>query len=360
MQIGFIGLQNSGKTTLFNALTKTLPNQDAFTKQEISKAVVKVPDERLDKLTELFNPKKKVNATLEIVDIPGLQISDTGKVKITSDFLNKVRNNDALIHIVRQFEDDAIPHPESNIDIKRDIDFLEIEFILSDMTMIENRLEKINKDILKSKTEQLQRELPVFKKLQTHIEKELPLRTISLDDSEKKTLSGYQFLSMKPLIIGINFDENSKEKSVSIIKAISDGSSGNFQDIIPFFAKFEFEISQLSEEEAEIFMSDFGIAESALDRILKTSFSLLGLHAFFTVGEDECRAWTIKKGFTAQEAAGVIHTDFYDKFIRAEVVHYDDYIKYGSFNKCKEAGAWRLEGKEYVVKDGDILNIRHS
>lgn len=358
MQIGLIGLQNSGKSTLFYALTSAIPDLEA--KHEVLKAVVKVPDARLDELTLLFNPKKKVNATLEIVDIPGLQISDSGKVKITSDFLNKVRNNDALLHVVRQFEDDSIPHPESEINIKRDIEFLETEFILTDMTFIENRIEKLNKDLLKLKTDQLQKEMLLFKKLQAHIEQELPLRIIHLDENEKKLLSGYQLLSMKPLIIGINFDENSKDKSETILPELQSYFNKSQLEIIPFFAKFEFELSQLTKEEADAFMSDFGITDSALSRILRTSYKMLGLQSFFTVGEDECRAWTIKTNSTAQESAGVIHTDFFDKFIRAEVVHYEDYIKHGSYPKCKEAGAWRLEGKEYKVKDGDILTIRHS
>lgn len=359
MQIGLIGLQNSGKTVLF----KTLLNSSGSTptgKTDQTRTVVKVPDQRLNKLTSIFNPKKQVNATLEIDDIPGLQVADDNKVKITSDFLNKVKNCDALLHVVRQFENDAVPHPENSIDPLRDIHFLETEFLFSDMAMIENRLEKIKKDILKSKSEQLQKELPVFTKLQEHVNKELPLRLLNLDENEKKTLSGYQFLTLKPLIIGINFDENSKSKVEPLLDEISDSFSGHKPTIVPFFAQFELELSALSPEEAEVFMQDFGISDSALDRILSSFYKMLGLQSFFTVGEDECRAWTITKGMTAQESAGVIHSDFYNKFIRAEVVGYDDFISHGSIAKCKEAGAWRLEGKDYIVKDGDILNIRHS
>lgn len=360
MQIGVIGLQNSGKTTLFCALTKTEFTPELQSKGEINRSIVKVPDKRLDNLTKLFNPKKQVNATLEIVDIPGLQVSDDGKVKITNDFLSKVKNNDALLHVVREFRNDSVPHPELTIDPLRDIHFLETEFLLSDMTMIENRLEKIQKDIVKLKTDQLQKELPLFKKMQTHVENELPLRLLNLDENEKKTIAGYQFLTIKPLIIGINFSEDSMEKSDELISQIEKNFTKHELKIIPFFASFEYELSRLSDEEANSFMDDFGISESALLRILTTSYNVLGLQSFFTVGEDECRAWTVKVNATAQESAGTIHTDFYDKFIRAEVVHYDDYIKYGSFPKCKEAGFWRLEGKEYLVKDGDILTIRHS
>lgn len=352
MQIGLIGLQNSGKTTLYN--TVSMNSGDS------NRTVVRVPDTRLDELTKLFNPKKQINATLEIIDIPGLQLSDEGKVKITNDFLSKVKNNDALFHIVRQFENEAVPHPEGVVDVIRDIQFLETEFLLSDMTLIENRLEKIQKEIQKTKNEQVQREFPVFKKLQEHIETELPLRDLVLDENERRVLSGYQFLTLKPLLIGINFDENSKNSVDKILEEIKSRFPNSNFLIIPFFGQFEFELSQLSEEESSIFMSDFGISESALNRILRTLYQLLGLQSFFTVGEDECRAWTIKVNNTAQEAAGAIHSDFYAKFIRAEVVHYVEYMKYGSFAKCKEAGVWRLEGKEYLVKDGDILNIRHS
>ena len=360
MQIGLIGLQNSGKTTLFNALSAKGSESQHQQKAEGSRAVVKVPDARLDKMTELFNPKSEVFATLEMIDIPGLQLSDDNKVKITSDFLNKVKNNNALLHVVRQFENETVPHPEVTINAARDIEFLETEFLLADMALIENRIEKLSKDILKIKNDQLQKELTLFKKMQTHVEKELPLREMAMDENERRLLSGYQFLTIKPLIIGINFDENSKDEVENFIKDIQSKFSKYHLIVIPFFAQFEYELTQLSDEEAEIFKTDFGISESAFTRILRTSYELLGLQSFFTVGEDECRAWTIKKNMTAQDAAGVIHTDFYDRFIRAEVVHYEDYLTHGSFAKCKEAGAWRLEGKEYIVKDGDILNIRHS
>lgn len=358
MQIGLIGLHNTGKTTLFNTLARTA-SQETQKAGEVNRAVVKIPDQRLDKLTQMFNPKKQVNATIEIVDIPGLQVADDGKVKINSDFLNKVKNTDALMHIVRQFENEVITHT-GEINPAKDIEFLETEFIFSDLALVENRLEKIHKELLKSKNDQLQKELPIFKKFQDAMEKEIPLREVHLDNNEKKTISGYQLLTLKPLIIGINFDEDSKDKVDEVLSSLLKKFSKYKLHLIPFFAQFEYELSKLSDEEAEIFMNDFGITESALTRILRTSYELLGLQSFFTVGEDECRAWTIKKNMTAQEAAGVIHSDFYDKFIRAEVVHYEDYIKNGSFAKCKEHGAWRLEGKEYIVKDGDILNIRHS
>ncbi|MCE1188592.1 MAG: redox-regulated ATPase YchF [Ignavibacteria bacterium] len=359
MQIGLVGIQNSGKTTLFQTMIHG-GNSGEAGKSEQNRAVIKIPDTRLDKLSAIFNPKKQVNAVLEVLDIPGLPLSDDGKLKITSDFLAKVKNTDALIHIVRQFADDSIPHPNVSIDPVRDIEFLETEFLLSDMSLIEKRLEKIEKDLLKQKNDQLTRELPVFKKMQAHTEQEKPLRTLVLDENERKVISGYQFLTLKPLIIGLNLDENSKDLVDKFISDVDNKFGKDAFVVFPFFARFEYELSQLSDEEAEMFKSDFGITESALDKILRTIYALLGLQSFLTVGEDECRAWTIKKNMTAQDAAGVIHTDFYNKFIRAEVVGYDDFMNYGSMAKCKDAGAWRLEGKEYICKDGDILNIRHS
>ncbi len=357
MQIGLIGFQNSGKTTLFQTLTSSSGLEGKSSSQ---RAVVNVPDSRLDKMIELFNPKSSVYAMLEFLDVTGLTVSEEGKVKITSDFINTVKNSDALIHVVRQFKNDAVPHPEVSINPGRDIEFFETEFLLSDMTLVEKRLEKIEKEIQKTKSEQATRELPVFKKIMAHLEQEKPVRTLVLDPTDAKTLAGYQFLSGKPLIIGINLDEDSKDASERLVTDLENRFGKDKFPVFPFFAQFEYELAQLPPEEAEVFKSDFGISESALDKILRTTYDLLGLQSFFTIGEDECRAWTIRKNMTAQEAAGVIHTDFYAKFIRAEVVHYDDYVKHGSFQKCKDAGVWRLEGKEYIVKDGDILNIRHS
>ncbi len=359
MQIGLVGLQYSGKTTLFHTLSKNSSASPA-TKEEATIVVVKVPDERLDHLTKMFNPKKQVNATIEVFDLPGLKMSEDNKVKITSAFLTGVRNNDALFYVVRAFADESVIHPMKSIDPLRDIEFLETEFLLSDLAFLETRLDKLNKELLKSKDEKLKRELPLIEKCLAHCEREMPLRNLVLDENEIKLLSGYQLLTLKSLGIAINYDENSISNVDIEIGKIKSKLAKSGANIMPFFAKIESELSLLGEEDQTAFMQDYGIKESALTKILRTSYELLGLQSFFTVGEDECRAWTIKKNFTAQQAAGVIHTDFFNRFIRAEVVHYDDFIKHGSFSKCKDAGAWRLEGKEYIVKDGDILNIRHN
>ncbi|MBU0561373.1 MAG: redox-regulated ATPase YchF [Bacteroidetes bacterium] len=360
MQIGLVGLQYSGKTTLFNTIAGIIADPFVQVKEEATIEIVKVPDERLDKLTTIFNPKKKVNATIEVFDTPGLRMADDGKVKFTSAFMNNVRNNDALLYVIRQFKEDSVSHPMNTINPKRDIDFLETEFLLSDLSFIENRIEKLKKDVIKSKDESLKREMPVIEKCLAHVGSENPLRTLELDENERRALSGYQLLTLKPLIIAVNADENSIESTGGVIQEIRNHISDKHVEIIPFFAKIEYELSLLNEEERLAFMLDYGIEESALSKILRSSYKILGLQSFFTVGEDECRAWTIKNNFTAQQSAGVIHTDFSNRFIRAEVVHYPDFIEHGSFNKCKEAGAWRLEGKEYIVVDGDILNIRHN
>jgi ribosome-binding ATPase len=360
MQIGLVGLQYSGKTTLFNTIAGIENPEMQVSKEEATIEVVKVPDERLDKMTEMFNPKKTVHATIEIFDTPGLKMSDDGKVKITTQFLNNVKNNDALFYVVRQFTDGSVAHPMNTVDPVRDIEFLETEFLFYDLAFLDGRIEKLKKEIMKIKDEKAKKELPIIEKCYAHVEEEKPLRTLELNEDELKVLSGYQLMTMKPLLIGVNFDENSIEDVDDIINNIRESLSNKDQTIVPFFGKIEYELSTMEDEDRETFMEDYGIKESALAKILSSAYDKLGLHSFLTVGEDECRAWTIKKNYTAQDSAGVIHTDFYNKFIRAEVVHYDDFVTHGSFSKCKEAGVWRLEGKQYIVKDGDILNIRHS
>lgn len=360
MQIGIVGLPFSGKSTLFQTITKTHIDPAALAKAESHQAVIKVPDERLDKLTEIFNPKKKVEATIEVIDVVGLQKGDSGSTQFTSNFLGKVKTNDALIQVVRLFENETVPHPENTINMMRDIETFETEFIISDLAIVEKRLENMRKQILKTKDEQLKRELPVLEKCYDLLQNEKPLREAHLTEDELKMLRSYQLLSAKPMLIALNLDENQiGEEEKFLDELVKQKISTNTKALL-FFGKIELEMSELSEEDAVAFMSEYGIKESALNGIIRESYNLLGLHSFFTVGEDECRAWTIKKGMNAQEAAGEIHTDFFKKFIRAEVVHYDDFIVHGSFAKSKESGHWRLEGKEYIVQNGDIISVRHG
>jgi hypothetical protein len=242
----------------------------------------------------------------------------------------------------------------------RDINTFETEFIVSDLSIVENRLDKIKKQIQKTQDENLKKEIPVLEKCLEYLNKEIPLRDADLTKDEIRILRAYQLLTLKPMLIALNLDESLINKEDEFFNILIKKKLSKNTRVLAFYGKIEMELSELSDEEAKEFMKEYGIKESALTKLIREAYDLLGLQSFFTVGEDEVRAWTIRKGMNAQEAAGEIHTDFYNKFIRAEVVHYDDFIKYGSFAKAKEFGAWRLEGKEYIVKDGDILTIRHN
>ncbi|MGA2296200.1 MAG: redox-regulated ATPase YchF, partial [FCB group bacterium] len=334
---------------------------NAMQKRDANIAIVKVPDKRLDELTAIFNPKKKVNAVIEIVDIAGVQKGDHSSSSFSSNFLSKVKTNDALIHVVRGFNDETIPHVDGSINIIRDIKTLDEEFIFSDMAFVENRLEKLEKEMTKPKQKEMAlKEKEFILKWNDALQNEKSLREIEMHDEESMYAKNYQPLSAKPLLIAINLDENDIARSEEIVNSVREKIKGRNIIIEPFFAKIELELSSLDEDEKPIFMEEYGIKESALSRLIRSAYRLLGLQSFFTVGEDECRAWTIKVGTTAQEAAGVIHTDFYNKFIRAEVTSYNDFMKYGSFAKCREHGVFRLEGKEYIAKDGDIIHVRHG
>lgn len=360
MQIGIVGLPFTGKSTLFQTITKTHFDPSELTKSETHQAVVKVPDTRLDKLTEMFNPKKKVNATIEFVDVVGLQKGDSGSTQFTGNFLAKVKTNDALVQVVRLFDNDAVPHPDGSINLMRDINSFETEFILSDLAIVEKRLETIKKQILKTQDEKLKREVPVLEKCNELLQDEKPLRDHNFSKEDLLILKTYQLLSIKPMLIALNFGESQVNDTEKYMNELVKHKLGHNTKALSFFGQIEKEMADLPEEDAKVFMSDYGITESALDKLIREAYDLLGLQSFLTAGEDECRAWTIKKGMTAQEAAGEIHTDFYKKFIRAEVVHYDDFVEAGSFAKAKDVGKWRLEGKEYIVKDGDIISVRHS
>ena len=360
MQIGIVGLPQTGKSSLFQTITKTHLDPTSMSKIETHQAMIKVPDERLDRLTEIFTPKKKTSATIEVLDVVGLQKGDSGSTQFTSNFLGKVKTNDALIQVVRLFNNDMIPHPDGSINMMRDIDAFETEFIISDMTIVEKRIETVKKQIQKIQDDKLKRELPLLEKCFQILQEEKPLRDAHLSNDELKMLNSFQLLTVKPMLIALNLDESQVNESGKYLDELTKKKLSTHTKALYFFGKIEQELSELSENEAEIFMNEYGIKESALNSIIREAYDLLGLQSFFTCGEQECRAWTIKKGSTAQEASGEIHTDFYNKFIRAETVGYDDFISAGTFAKAKENGTWRLEGKEYVVKDGDILIIRHG
>jgi ribosome-binding ATPase len=302
-----------------------------------------------------------VHATIEFVDVAGLQKGASGTTQFTTGFLSAVKTNDALIQVVRLFRDDAVPHPDGSIDPLRDVATFETEFLLGDMAIVEARIEKIHKQLGRTHDEQMKRELPVLEKCLAFLQAEKPLRNEELSKEEVQLLKPYQLLTLKPMLIALSFDESQQAIVEQEVFRVAAEKAGARTRVVAFFGKIDMEMSELSGEDARMFMEEYGIRESALDTLIREAYALLGLQSFLTVGEDECRAWTIRTGMTAQEAAGVIHSDFVQKFIRAEVVHYDDFIAAGgSFAKAKEAGHWRLEGKGYVVRDGDILNIRHG
>jgi ribosome-binding ATPase len=360
MQIGIVGLPQSGKSTLFQTITKTHIDPASMSKVETHQAVIKIPDGRLDKLTEIFKPKKKTNATIEVLDMVGLQKGDSGSTQFTSNFLGRVRTNDTLIQVVRLFESEIVPHPDGSINMIRDVDTFETEFIFSDLAIVEKRIETVKKQIQKTQDDKLKRELPLLEKCYNLLQEETPLRDAHLTNDELKILSSFQLLTIKPMLIALNLDESQVNETGKYLEELVKKKLSKHTKALFFFGKIEQEMSELSDKEAQIFMNEYGIKESALNSIIREAYDLLGLQSFFTCGEQECRAWTIKKGSTAQEAAGEIHTDFYNKFIRAEVVGYDDFISAGTFAKAKEQGTWRLEGKEYIVKDGDLMIIRHG
>lgn len=361
MQIGIVGIPFSGKTTLFQAITRTLLDQVALARQEAHVGVVKVPDRRLGKLAAIFLPKSIVHASIEFVDVVGLKPGESGSTQFSTNFLSKVRTNDALVQVVRLFADETVPHPEGSIDPLRDISAFETEFILSDLGLLEGRIERIRKQLQKGPDEQGKRELPILERCHQLLEQETPLREADFSAEDHAILKNYQFLTMKPMLIALNLGESQQASAQEFLHQVAARKQGRQTVVLSFCGRVDMEIAQLSDEEVGAFMAEFGMTELALHLLIRESYSLLGLQSFFTVGEDECRAWTIRKGMTAQEAAGVIHSDFFARFIRAEAVGYDDFIALGgSFPKAKEAGLWRLEGKEYVVKDGDILSIRHS
>lgn len=361
MEIGIIGLPFSGKTTLFSTLTGAIrPELHTSGKVEVHRGIVKVPDERLDKLTEIFQPKKQVNATIEYLEVGGLEKDTSKRESLDSQFLTILKNTAALCLVIRAFENEFYPHPEGSIDPARDVALIESEFILSDLVTVENRIGRLQKQIQKVKLEENIQELELMKKCQASLEDERPLREIEFNEKEKLRIRGFQFLSAKPIIIVINYGEDDISRENEILMTLSQYSQRPNMVITGLSAKVEYEISQLEAADKKIFLEEMGIVQPALNKLISKSYDLLKLISFFTVGDDECRAWPIPINTNAHKAAGMIHSDLERGFIRAEVVHFDDFIQFGSLSKCRERGILRLEGKEYIVKDGDIVTIRFN
>jgi len=354
MKLGIIGLPQSGKTTLFNALTRATQPTGITGKIEVHTAVVDVPDGRVDKLSAMFQPKKTIYAKVTYADIAGLDGS-AGKSGISGTLLNNLTQMDGFIHVVRCFEDENVPHPSGSVDALRDLAAMDSEFILNDMIAVERRLEKLTEEKKKGAGRDkavIERETELFNRFHEQLSQEKLLRDMTLTAEEEKMLAGFGFLSRKPVLVVMNLSESQKDPAVTY--------DHKHSQVVGLQAKLEMDIAQLPPDEAELFLQEYGISEPSLNRMIRLSYDLLGLQSFFTVGPDEVRAWTTRRGATAPEAAGEIHTDLQKGFIRAEVISYDDLMSLGGMNEAKAKGRLRLEGKEYIVLDGDILNIRFN
>ena len=350
MKLGIIGLPQSGKTTLYNALTRgNTPTTASAGRMEVHTGVVEVPDPRVDKLSGMFNPKKTIYAKVTYADIAGLEGNSKGGISGT--LLNTLSQMDAFINVVRAFDDDNVPHPNGSIDPARDANAMVTELLLNDLIAVERRLEKLTEERKKGGTDKglNERQTALFTRLLEALNANQPLRDLEYSADEVKELSSFGLLTRKRILTVFNLGEGQKAPAVQL-----DHPS------VALPAKLEMEISQLAPEDAQVFMAEYGIQEPALNLMIRLSYDLLGLQSFFTVGEDEVRAWTTRRNATAVESAGEIHTDIARGFVRAEVVAYDDLIELGSMAECKAKGKFRLEGKEYIVKDGDIVHIRSS
>lgn len=364
MQVGIIGLPSSGKTSVFNAISGGSAQVGFGASQaEPNMAVVSVPDVRQNWLSDLYKPKKTTYATVELVDVAGMSPGQ-GKEGFSSQLVGNLRQVDALVHVVRAFEDPSVPHPSGSIDPTRDAESLETELIIADMIVVEKRQSKIDADIQRKKGPEraaLESEKELLARFHEELSNERPLRQFKLDAEEEKLIRGYTFLSQKPLLIVANIDESMLGKDLpDNIKKLEAFASSKGMPFLAISAKTEMEIAQLDEAERGEFLSALSIEESGRDRLIKAAYQLLNLIAFFTVGDDEVKAWTITSGTPAQEAARKIHSDIARGFIRAEVVAYDNIREFGSWNGAKDKGLVRLEGKEYVVKDGDCINYRFA
>lgn len=360
MKTGIIGLPRVGKTSLFKILTKADIADRAYANpKEAHIGVATVPDDRLDRLAKLFDPKKLVHAQVEFADVAAI---GQEALKETA-FLATLRGVDALAHVVRAFEDDSIPHI-GPIDPLRDIKNVNFDLLVSDLGQVESRLVRMMKDLKKKKTPELEREHELLLRAQTHLETERPLREMEMTKDEKKIFRGFMFLSEKPILYVLNIGESTqlgKDLDAAVAKYdLAEVSSFPNTGASAICGKVEAELADMSDEDAAEFLGSYGLTDGGLTRLIRKTYELLGLISFFTVGDDECRAWTIERNMRAQNAAGAIHTDLEHHFIRAETIHWDTLLELGSEANARAVGKLRLEGKDYIVQDGDIMHIRHS
>jgi GTP-binding protein YchF len=363
LSIGIVGLPNVGKSTTFNALTKA-QNAEAqnypFCTIEPNKAIVPVPDGRLDELSKIVNPEKIQHAVVEFVDIAGLVKGASKGEGLGNQFLANIRETEVILHMVRCFEDGNVTHVEGNINPIRDIEIIELELLFADLETLQKRKEKTTKQAKFDKD--ARKELELIEKVLAHLEESKPARTFPERDSEEfqKLDTALRFLTNKDVIYGANVDENGLEEDNVFVKEVQKYSKEVGAETIKLCAKVEEELVGLEEAEQIEFLESMGVEESSLDTIIRTGFAKLGLITYFTAGVKEVRAWTIEKGWKAPKSASVIHNDFEKGFIRAEIIGYEEYIKYGGEAKSKEAGAMRLEGKDYIVADGDVIHFRFN
>lgn len=363
LKAGIIGMPNVGKSTLFNAITKKniLAANYPFATIDPNLGTVVVPDKRLETLEKMYMPLRCIPTQYEFTDIAGLVKGASNGEGLGNKFLSHIREVDAVIHVVRCFKDKDVIHVEGSVDPIRDIEIINLELGISDLEIINSRLERITKKAQTGNDKLLLKEVDILNRCKDFLVQGKPLRDLDLSDEEKEFIKAFNFITLKPMIYLANVNEvdlvNGSNEYIDKVKeyALKEGIK-----VIPMCAQIESELVELPDDEKKVFLNELGIEESGLDKLIKTTYDILGLNTFFTVGSDEVRAWTFKKGMKAPECAGIIHTDFQKGFIKAEVMSYEDLIKYGSEIKVKEAGKARLEGKDYIMQDGDICLFRFN